>query len=110
MYFWGGYFLSFIYGTNLHGYSVVNALLMFSGGLVAAYTLFENVIIIYRKQHFSIIINVVATIVAVIVVPAMTNRGFIMGATIGYVITNIVRTTGYMVLAIICMSRKNNTD
>ena len=106
MYFLGGYFLSFIYGTNLHGYNVVNALLMLSGGLVAAYTLFENIIIIYRKQHFSIIINVVATIVAIIIVPIMTNKGFIMGATLGYVITNVVRTTGYLVLALICMCKK----
>ena len=108
MYFFGGYFLSFIYGTNLHGYNTVNALLMLSGGLVAAYTLFENIIIIYRKQHFSIIINVIATIVAIVIVPIMTREGFIMGATLGYVITNIVRTGGYLILALICMCKKEN--
>ena len=108
MYFLGGYFLSFIYGTNLHGYNAVNALLMLSGGLVAAYTLFENIIIIYRKQHFSIIINVVATVVAIIIVPIMTREGFIMGATLGYVLTNIVRTGGYLILALICMCKKEN--
>ena len=108
MYFLGGYFLSFIYGTNLHGYNAVNALLMLSGGLVAAYTLFENIIIIYRKQHFSIIINVIATAVAIIIVPIMTREGFIMGATLGYVITNVVRTGGYLILALICMCKKEN--
>ncbi len=110
MYFLGGDFLTLIYGTDLHGYNVVNALLMLSGGLVAAYTLFENIIIIYRKQHFSIIINVIATIVAAIIVPIMTRNGFIMGATLGYVITNVVRTAGYLLLALICMCRQENIN
>lgn len=110
MYFLGGSFLTLIYGTNLHGYSVVNALLMLSGGLVAAYTLFENIIIIYRKQHFSIIINVIATVVAVIIVPIMTRDGFIMGATLGYVITNVVRTVGYLILTLICMCKKEKIN
>lgn len=103
MYFFGGWFLSTIYGVDLHGYEIVNSLLMFSGGLVAAYTLFENVVIIYRRQHFSIIINVLATIVAAVIVPILTNRGFILGASIGYVIANIVRTMGYVILSVNCI-------
>lgn len=103
MYFFGGWFLSTIYGVDLYGYEIVNALLMFSGGLVAAYTLFENVVIIYRRQHFSIIINVLATIAAAVIVPILTNRGFILGASIGYVIANLVRTLGYVILSVNCI-------
>ncbi len=103
MYFFGGWFLSTIYGVDLYGYGIVNALLMFSGGLVAAYTLFENVVIIYRRQHFSIIINVLATIAAAVVVPILTNKGFILGASVGYVAANVVRTLGYVILSINCI-------
>ena len=106
MYFCGGFFLSLIYGTDLNGYEVVNALLMLSGGLVAVYSLFENVVIIYRKQHFSIIINIISTVVAAVVVPVMTNRGFIMGATVGFVIANAVRALGYVGLSLYCMAKE----
>lgn len=106
MYFCGGFFLSLIYGTDLYGYEIVNALLMLSGGLVAVYSLFENVVIIYRKQHFSIIINLVSTAVAAIVVPIMTDNGFIMGATVGFVIANAVRALGYVGISVYCIVKE----
>lgn len=106
MYFCGGFFLSLIYGTNLYGYEVVNAMLMLSGGLAAVYSLFENVVIIYRKQHFSIVINIISTVVAAVVVPLLTNYGFIMGATIGFVIANAVRALGYVGISAYCMIKE----
>lgn len=106
MYFCGGFFLSLIYGTDLSGYELVNALLMLSGGLVAVYSLFENVVIIYRKQHFSIVINIVSTAVAAILVPIMTNGGFILGATVGFVIVNAVRALGYVGLSVYYMVKE----
>ncbi|MGN0374066.1 MAG: lipopolysaccharide biosynthesis protein [Butyrivibrio sp.] len=107
MYFLGGFLLSFIYGTDLYGYETVNALLMFCGGLVAVYSLFENVVIIYRKQHFSIIINIVSTVAAAVIVPALTEWGFILGATIGFVIANAIRVMGYGILSLCCAISEN---
>ena len=106
MYFFGGWLLSFIYGTDLYGYEAVNALLMLSGGLVAVYSLFENVVIIYRRQHFSIIINIISTLVAAVVVPIMTDKGFIFGATVGFVIANMVRAFGYVGLSVYCIIKE----
>lgn len=108
MYFAGGWFLSLLYGTNLHGYEIENALLMFSGGLVSIYTLFENVTIIYRHQHLSIVINIISTIVAAVVVPIMTRYNGIMGATVGYVIANAVRALGYFLNALYYMIKEKN--
>lgn len=103
IYFLGGWALSLIYGTDLHGYEVINVLLMLSGGLGAVYALFENVVTIYRKQQFSIIINVVAAVTALVLVTVLTSRYYMLGATIGFVAANLVRTLGYIILAIICM-------
>ena len=103
IYFLGGWALSLIYGTDLHGYEVINVLLMLSGGLGAVYALFENVVTIYRKQQFSIIINVVAAVTAFVLVTVLTSRYYMLGATIGFVAANLVRTLGYVILAIICM-------
>lgn len=99
MYFFGGFFLSLLYGINLYGYDAVNASLMLSGGLVAFYTLYENVIIIYRQQHYSIFINVFSAIFAAIIVPIMTQKSGIEGATMGYLLANAVRALGYFVIA-----------
>lgn len=103
IYFLGGWALSLIYGTDLHGYEIINVLLMLSGGLGAVYALFENVVTIYRKQQFSIIINVVAAATALVLVTVLTSRYYMLGATIGFVAANLVRTLGYVILAIICM-------
>ena len=103
IYFLGGWALSLIYGTDLHGYEFINVLLMLSGGLGAVYALFENVVTIYRKQQFSIIINVVAAVTAFVLVTVLTSRYYMLGATIGFVAANLVRTLGYIILAIICM-------
>ena len=107
IYFLGGWALSLIYGTDLRGYETINVLLMLSGGLGAVYALFENVVTIYRKQQFSIIINVVAAITACVLVTLLTANYYILGATIGFVAANLVRTLGYVILAIICMIREN---
>lgn len=103
IYFLGGWGLSLIYGTDLHGYEIINVLLMLSGGLGAVYALFENVVTIYRKQQFSIIINVLAAVTAFILVTVLTGKYYLLGATIGFVAANLVRTLGYVILAIICM-------
>lgn len=106
MYFFGGFILSLLYGIDLYGYKWTNLLLMFSGGLVAAYTLFENVIIIYRHQHMSIVINVVTAIVATFIVTPLAKWGGIFGATVGYVIANVVRTLGYYIVALYYMLKE----
>lgn len=103
IYFLGGWGLSLIYGVDLHGYEIINVLLMLSGGLGAVYALFENVVTIYRKQQFSIIINVLAAVTAFILVTVLTGKYYLLGATIGFVAANLVRTLGYVILAIICM-------
>ena len=103
MYFLGGFILSLIYGIDLSGYEWTNALLMLSGGLVAVYTLFENVIIIYRKQHFSIVINIISALAAVFIVPACTRYDGIMGASVGYLAVNAIRALGYYFTALFYM-------
>ncbi len=106
MYFLGGFFLTLIYGMDLYGYKEANALLMLSGGLVSLYTLFENVIIIYRKQHFSIVINIISAIVAAVIVPICTKAGGITGATVGYLIANAARALGYYLTALYYMAKE----
>lgn len=103
MYFLGGTVLSFIYGIDLYGYEWTNLLLMLSGGLVAIYTLFENVIIIYRHQHASIFINIGTAVVSAIIVAPLAKWKGIFGATVGYVIANIVRSLGYYLMALYFM-------
>lgn len=106
MYFLGGTVLSFIYGIDLHGYEWTNLLLMLSGGLVAIYTLFENVIIIYRHQHASIFINIGTAVVSAIIVAPLAKWKGIFGATVGYVIANIVRSLGYYLMALYFMLKE----
>ena len=106
MYFAGGFALSLLYGRDLYGYEWSNALLMLAGGMVAVYTLFENVIIIYRHQHFSILINIVSAVLTVIIMPIFTKRGGIMGATLAYLIANTVRAIGYFVTALFYMIKE----
>ena len=106
MYFLGGQVLSLIYGIDLHGYEWTNLLLMFSGGLVAIYTLFENVIIIYRHQHMSIFINLATAVVSALVGPPLARWGGIFGATVGYVIANVVRSLGYYIVALYYMLKE----
>lgn len=103
MYFLGGFLLTLIYGINLYGYEWTNLLLMLSGGLVAIYTLFENVLIIYRRQHVCILINIITAGVSAIVVTPLTLKGGILGATIGYIIANVVRTLLYYLFALFYM-------
>lgn len=110
MYFVGGWLLSIIYNTDLSGYQWTNALLMLAGGMVSIYTLYENVIIIYRHQHFSIVINVISSIVAFIVVPLCTRKSWILGATIGYLIANTVRAIGYYLTALYFMKKDKTKE
>ena len=112
MYLVGCKVLSMIYGLDLSGFEWTNVLLMLSGGLVATYTLFENVIIIYRHQHASIFINIGTAAAAAIIVPPMTISGGILGATIGYVIVNAIRAIGYYLMALYYMvkNKKEMTE
>ena len=103
MFFLGGPVLTAIYGIDLYGHEWTNLLLMLSGGLVAVYTLYENVIIIYRKQNISIVINVVTAVVAAVIVTPLASWKGIYGATVGYVIANAVRAGGYYIVAKIFM-------
>lgn len=105
MYFLGGTLLTFIYGIDLHGYEWTNLLLMFSGGLMAIYTLYENVIIIYRHQILSIFINLGTVIVSAIIVTPLASWKGIFGATLGYVIANVVRALGYYLMALYFMRK-----
>lgn len=106
MYFAGGWFLSFVYGTDLYGYETITVLLMFCGGLGAVYALFENVVTIYRKQEFSIIINILSALTATILVYLLTAKYNLLGATIGFLAANVVRTVGYIILAVISMIKE----
>ena len=110
MYFAGGWALSLLYGRDLHGYEWSNALLMLAGGMVAVYTLFENVIIIYRHQHFSIVINIVSAVATVIIMPLFTRSGGVLGATLAYLAANTIRAIGYIACALYYMNKdkKNN--
>ena len=110
MYFAGGWALSLLYGRDLHGYEWSNALLMLAGGMVAVYTLFENVIIIYRHQHFSIVINIVSAVATVIIMPLFTKSGGVLGATLAYLAANTIRAIGYIACALYYMNKdkKNN--
>lgn len=110
MYLVGSKLLSLIYGLDLSGYEWTNALLMLSGGLVAIYTLFENVIIIYRHQHASIFINIGTAAAAAVIVTPMTISGGILGATIGYVIVNGIRALGYYLMALYYMIKDNKKE
>ena len=102
--------LSLLYGRDLHGYEWSNALLMLAGGMVAVYTLFENVIIIYRHQHFSIVINIVSAVATVIIMPLFTKSGGVLGATLAYLAANTIRAIGYIACALYYMNKdkKNN--
>lgn len=107
MYFFGGMMLSIIYGTDLYGHEKSNIVLMLAGGFVSVYTLFENVIIIYRHQHISIIINVVSAVAAAVIVPACTAKAGLFGATLGYLIATVIRAVGYMAAALYYMRKEN---
>ncbi len=110
MYLFGGKLLSFIYGLDLDGYEWTNALLMLSGGLVAIYTLFENVIIIYRHQQASIFINIGTAASAALIITPMTIHGGILGASAGYVIVNGIRAAGYFIMALYYMKKDNKKE
>ncbi len=105
MYFFGGFALSLIYGIDLYGYELENVLLMLAGGMVSIYTLFENVIIIYRHQQLSIAISLVSTAAAAVIVPVCTRSSGILGACAGYLIVNTVRAVGYIGMALYYMIR-----
>ncbi len=110
MYFAGGFFLSFIYGRDLYGYQWSNALLMLAGGMVAVYTLFENVIIIYRHQHFSIVINILSAVSTVIIMPVFTKHGGVFGATLAYLMANTLRALGYLGTALYYMIKDKRSS
>ncbi len=103
MYFFGGFALSLIYGIDLYGYELENMLLMLAGGMVSIYTLFENVIIIYRHQQLSIAISLASTAAAAVIVPVCTRSSGILGACAGYLIVNTVRAVGYIGMALYYM-------
>ncbi|MCM1307415.1 MAG: hypothetical protein NC223_02315 [Butyrivibrio sp.] len=109
MYLLGGYVLSLIYGIDLHGYEAENVLLMLAGGMVSIYTLFENVIIIYRNQQLSIVISIVSVAAAAVVVPICTQSGGILGACAGYLAVNTLRAAGYIGMAVYYMAKEKRS-
>lgn len=109
MFFFGGFALSLIYGINLYGYEAENVILMLAGGMVSIYTLFENVIIIYRNQQLSIVISIVSVAAAALVVPICTRNGGILGACLGYLIVNTLRAAGYIGMALYYMAKEKRS-
>lgn len=105
MYFFGGFALSLIYGIDLYGYEAENVMLMLAGGMVSIYTLFENVIIIYRNQQLSIVISVLSVAAAAVIVPICTRAGGIFGACMGYLLVNTLRAAGYIGMALYDMAK-----
>lgn len=110
MYFAGGFALSLIYGRDLYGHEWTNAILMLAGGMVAVYTLFENIIIIYRHQHFSIVINILSAILTVIIMPVFTGYGGVLGASVAYLTANTFRAVGYFGIALYYMVKENKKN
>lgn len=109
MYYLGGFSLSLIYGTDLYGYQVENVLLMLAGGLVAVQTLFENVLVIYRKQKHTIAVNILSAVIAAVLLPVCVRQGGIRGAAAGYLAVCTLRALGYFWMAFFHMTvyRKN---
>lgn len=110
MFFFGGFALSLIYGIDLYGYEAENVMLMLAGGMVSIYTLFENVIIIYRNQQLSIIISIVSGAAAALIVPICTRSSGILGACAGYLIVNTVRAAGYIIMALYYMAKDKRSS
>lgn len=109
MFFFGGFALSLIYGIDLYGYEAENVLLMLAGGMVSLYTLFENVIIIYRNQQLSILISIVSFAAAAIIVPICTRSSGIFGACLGYLIVNTLRAACYIGMALYYMAKEKRS-
>lgn len=109
MFFFGGFVLSLIYGIDLYGYEAENVLLMLAGGMVSLYTLFENVIIIYRNQQLSILISIVSFAAAALIVPICTRSGGIFGACLGYLIVNTLRAACYIGMALYYMAKEKRS-
>lgn len=109
MFVWGSPILGFIYHLDLSQYDLSNAILMLAGGLVAVCTLFENIVVIYRKQHFSIIINILSAVAAFVIVPLCVSKDGVKGACTGYLIVNAIRTLGYFgnVLVLMIKDKKS---
>lgn len=106
MYFLGGFALSLIYGTDLHGYQSFHVVIMFAGAFSAWYELFECVIIIYRKQSFGLIASIFTSVVTLFIMPAIVGRYGLMGAAYGYLISNAIRAILYFAFSMLCMHRE----
>ena len=110
MYFAGGYFLSLIYGTNLYGYEWFHVVIMIAGGVSAWYELFENVLVIYRKQSWGIFASIITSVIALIIMPGFVRSNGIMGAAVGFLIINAIRTVLYLCLVIIFIKKENKKN
>lgn len=107
MYVIGYRIISIIASLNLDDYRLCSALLMLSGGMVATYTLFENVVLIYRHQAASIWINIFSAVVSFAIMTTATRRFGITGATVAYLSVNALRAIGYFAAATYYSSRKD---
>lgn len=54
----------------------------------------------------SIFINFATAVVSALVVPPLARWGGIFGATVGYVIANVVRSLGYYIVALYYMLKE----
>ena len=106
MYFLGGPVLSAIYGTNLYGYQWFHIVIMIAGGVSAWFELFENVLIIHRKQSLGILASIVTSLVALAVMPFFVRRNGLMGAAVGFLVINFVRFILYLILVLIIMKKE----
>lgn len=106
MYFLGGPVLSAIYGTNLYGYQWFHIVIMIAGGVSAWFELFENVLIIHRKQSLGILASIVTSLVALAVMPFFVRRNGLMGAAVGFLAINFVRFLLYLILVLIIMKKE----
>lgn len=106
MYFIGHRILSLIYDLDLSEYRLCLALLMLSGGMVATYTLFENIVLIYRHQAVSIWINIFSAGVSLVCMTTAAREYGITGATVAYLAVNALRALGYFTAAVIYRPKK----
>ncbi|MCI9369313.1 MAG: hypothetical protein HFH65_03125 [Lachnospiraceae bacterium] len=108
-YFLGIPLLNLLYGVNLDGYRTDLLIIILGGAVSALGIIICYMITIMRRQKWLTISYLVTAIAAGFLSPILVKNYEIRGASIGFLLYNIIRVLLFAVILFICSKKENKT-
>ncbi|MBF0780251.1 MULTISPECIES: lipopolysaccharide biosynthesis protein [unclassified Granulicatella] len=90
--------LSLVFGVKLAGYELSLMILVFSGVLYALAIFTENILTIFRKQHYLLLVYGMMLVVSKILTMSLVKQHGVLGASLSFLIVMIVYLIGCILL------------